>query len=1002
MNSLTVNVVPSARLLRAATSLFATLVLLTASALAAGTGRISGSVQSKGTGNALQGAQVAIPALGRTVLTDNTGRFVLFDVPAGEVSVVASYSGFKDLPQTVVVGDGATASAAFVMETSDVVQLAEFVVESVKEGAALSVTEQRNAGNIKNVVALDEWGILPTQNVGELAARLPGITFTTDEDDLAFNVSVRGQPDSFTRLNVDGMSTTGVSGIGRTATLHSFSASNYEQIEVIAGQTPDKRADSIGGQLNLKTRSPLAMKEKRRINYNANLRWFPSTSERNEYLAETPLHPDISAGYTEVFSVLGGNRNLGIAVNASYQEVVNQIEYDFLQYQFTNDPLAYNHDYDKRSGSNHRKIYGFSARADYRLSDSTTASLRFLYNSGDEPYYDRTRVNPFAPRTIYNPTTTPNGAILPTYTNDRTEIRAVTGTRFDVETWGFSFKSKNPTGTLLFEHDWGKLKVDHAYRWSNTVWWSGHGNNGQAGQYVSRLNAPLGFILDSTDLDGRVFTQTAGPSVYDPANYTPIVLTNANTTTIPVAQTSRSFVKRDTVTKTNEVSANANATYAFDTRMPIVLKAGVDTINRRVNNYQNNVRRWYGVVGSVLNTDLMPISTFEQNNGGRVPAFKPSAVSSTLSNTALWYEDVNFNATSPYTSRRLMEEGVDSAYIQASIKPLPKLTILGGVRHEWVDMETFTYFRARSTPIAVEPDHYKRAAMDFAKQVTEGDYSNSFPSVHAAYDITSNLKARASWSTSYGRPTLAQVIPAVTISDAAQTVTIGNPALKPQFAKNTDLKLEYYFKSNGMVSVGVFRKDITDFISAVRNSGSQVPSGPDNGFDGLYGGYTIFQAGNIGNARAEGLEFDFRHRLSFLPGALKGLTFSANYTYQRTQGNFGGTVPRQTNQVEGFVPRLANARLQYVYKKFGASFDATFKGQYLVIYSATAGASRFQADLLRYNAGVTYRIRPDATLFLNVDNISAEGPEQFFVYEDRISQKLGAPTAIKFGITGQF
>jgi hypothetical protein len=244
-----------------------------------------------------------------------------------------------------------------------------------------------------------------------------------------------------------------------------------------------------------------------------------------------------------------------------------------------------------------------------------------------------------------------------------------------------------------------------------TRWHSGHGRGNQGGQYVSRLNAPLGFILDNSDLDGKVFSQTGGPSVWDVNSYTPILLAAANATTIPVAQTSRSFVKRDTVTKTNEVSGFVNAQYQFETRVPLLLKVGLDSQNRRVNNYQNSPRRWYGVIGSVLNTDLMPLSEFERQNASgsqRVAAFKPAAVSATLSNPALWYEDVNFNATAPYTSRRIMEEGVDSGYVQGDAR-FGKLRVIGGVRHERVSTETFTYFRARTTPIATQPDHYLRA-----------------------------------------------------------------------------------------------------------------------------------------------------------------------------------------------------------------------------------------------------------------------------------------------------
>lgn len=967
----------------------------------AGGGRVSGTITSQNTGNALQGATVSVNGTSRSVLTDTSGRYTLFDVPAGSVEITAAYSGFLDRTERIEVAAGQTQELNLDLRSSDVVTLAPFTVQSMKEGQALSITEQRNAGNIKTVVALDEWGVLPTQNVGELAARLPGVTFTTDEDDLIFNVSIRGQPDSYTRLNIDGLSATGVSGIGRTATLHSFSASNYEAIEVVAAQTPDKRADSLGGQINLRTRSPLAMKEKRRTTYNVNGRYFPSWSNRNESLADHPLHPDISFGYTEVFDVFGGKRNLGIAVNASYQEVVNQIDYDFLQYENTLNPVAFFHDYDKRSGLNHRIIHGLSARADYRVSDNTVASLSFIYNAGYEPYYDRVRVNPFGTRTIYNGTT---GLVMPGYTANRTEIRQAAGTRFDVETWNFSFVSKNPTGTLRFDHDWDRLKVDHAYRWSMTRWHSGHGRNGQGGQYISRLNAPLGFILDNSDLDGNVFTQTGGPSVWDINSYTPILLTSANTTTIPVPQTSRSFVKRDTITRTNEVIGTVNASYEFDTKFPFTLKAGLDTQNRRVNSFQVSPRRWYGVIGSVLNTDLMPLSEFERQNGTagqRVAAFKPAAVSETLSNPALWYEDVNFNATAPYTARRLMEEGVDSAYLQGDVR-FGKLRVIGGVRHEEVSTETFTYFRARSTLIATEPDHYKRAAMDFNSNILDGKYSKSFPSVHFTYDITANLKLRGGYSSTYGRPTLQQIIPGVTPNDTAQTITIGNPSLRPQLGEGYDLKLDYYFKNNGKLTAGVFTKKITDYIGNATSLGSTVPSGPDNGFDGLYGGYQIFGAVNLGDAEVEGIELDYSQRLAFLPGALKGLTVSANYTYQRTEGRFAGTTVLNTNQVAGFVPRLFNARVLYNYKKFGASFDASFKGENIVVFSTTAGASRYQRDLMRYNVGFTYRYRPDTTLFLNFDNITQEGPEQFFAMESRTSQRLISPTSIKLGVTGTF
>ena len=1006
----------SARLLRVATSLFASLALLAGSLHAQATGSVAGSVTSTATRNALQGATVTIPSLNRTVLTDESGQFLIPNVPAGTVDLVVSYSGFTDVRQQVMVGGGTATQVDLQLRSADVVTMEKFTVESVREGQALAITEQRNALNVKNVTAFDEWGILPTQNVGELVSRMPGITFTTDEDNLINNVSIGGLPASYTRLNIDGMSSTGVGGDGRQATLHSFSASQYEAVEIIAGQTPDRRADSLGGQLNLKTASPLNMRDKRRITYTVSGRYFPSSSERTHAVGERGMRPDFSASYQEVFSVGNGTRNLGVMLNASYQEVLNQHDWDILLWEGTLNSPAQLRDYTRKSGLNDRFLTAFGARVDYKVSNATRVSVRFLYNGGSEPFFNYTDVNPWASAnlTVFNPAApVATASIMPGYTDRRIEFRPTT-TVVNGNTVGaaqmrlfplkYSFTSKNPTGTVAFEHNWGRLKVDHAYRWSNTHWNSGAGTEREGGTVAMRTRDPIGFILDYSDPRGKVFTQTSGPSVTDPASYAAFVLAPA-TALQPVPQTSTVLTKRDTITDTNEVTANVNASYLLPMEHAVTVKTGVETVNRRVNNRQVYPRRWYATPGTVLpTTGLMPVTEFERANGGpRLPIVDPAAISTTLGNTAMWYEDVNFTATAPYTSRRLMEEGVDSAYIQASTK-FGRLTLLGGVRHEWVNTDTFTYFRVRTTPIASEPDHFKRAALDFGRLSKDGSYDKSFPSFHVAYDITKDLKARASWSTSYGRPTLLQVIAATSASDAARTVTLGNPNLTPQTAENIDLKLEYYYSGTGMVSVRGYKKDIKDYIGAAGRSGELVPSGPDNGFEGLYEGYEIVQARNLGSAVYKGLEFDFRQRMTFLPGPLKGLTVRANYTYLKTKGNFGGTVGLNPNGLAGFIPRAYNVGLLYTYGKFGASFDVNYTGGWPVVNISTAGAvgNRFRDPWTVMNAGLRYDVLRDTTLFVNVSNLAQEGRQEYIFNESRPRHMYVIPRAVKFGITGRF
>lgn len=1001
----------SARLLRSATSLLLlTILFLTAApALLAQTtaGRLSGTVTSSATGNALQGARVSLPSLGKTALTDSAGHFVFFDVSPGEVNVVASYSGFEESSSTVTVGATGAADVALVLNSTNVVALEKFTVSSIKEGQALAVTEQRNAANIKNVTAIDEWGILPTQNTAELLTRMPGISFSVDEDNLMNYISIRGQPNTYTTLNIDGMSSTGVSAFGRAPSFHSFSASTIEQIELISGQTPDRRADSLGGTVNLKTKSPLAMTGKRRIDYTLSGVWAASWGDRNVPLEEKPLGPDLSVTYTEVFDVFGGKRNLGIIMTASHQEIIRPFDYDLLQYENTTNAVAAFRDYDKRSGLNRRFIEAFSARADYRWREHSTFSARFLYNAGDEPYFQYTYVNPFYSTSAvpYDPVTNPTGGIMPGYTANRTEIRPAGNAQLLLTPRRFAFTSRNPTGTLTGEHNFGRLKIEEAFRWSNTVWNSSAGRRDEGGQLTMRTQLPIGFILDNTDLNGRVFTQTSGPSVYDAASYVSTAVAAASALQ-PVPTTSTNLVKRDSENRTNEVSAYITASYALETRWPIVFKTGFDTQNKRVNFRNKKPRRFYAVPGTVLSGSLMPLTEFDKQNapaGQRVPAFDPVAITDQLSNAAVWYEDVNYTAVQQYTTRRLFEEGVDAAFVQADAK-FGKLRVVGGVRGEWVNIETFTFFRARTTPIATQPDHFLRAAMDYQGASQDGSYAKYFPSIHFSYDITPNLKARASWSTSYGRPTYQQLIPGVTPNDAGQTVTIGDPAIRPQLAENIDLKLEYYFKDSGAVTLAVYQKDISDLIGGNASSGIIIPNTPDNGFDGLYGGYTLLRPTNIGDAKITGFEFDYRQRLTFLPGALKGLTVRANYTWLKAEGKYTGATELSTDQVAKFVPGLANFALQYTYGRFGASYDLNYSSAYPDTVSLTSpgNGTTWRRSLVTHNIGLSYRLRPNMTLFANANNFTENGPELYTYISTRPRQLLVSPTFIKFGLSGQF
>src|SRR5690606_30693647 len=101
----------------------------------------------------------------------------------------------------------------------------------------------------------------------------------------------------------------------------------------------------------------------------------------------------------------------------------------------------------------------------------------------------------------------------------------------------------------------------------------------------------------------------------------------------------------------------------------------------------------------------------------------------------------------------------------------------------------------------------RRVTAEWGNRMTaEGKYRNYFPSVHLKYEFRPGLIARASWSNGIGRPPFDSIIPNNSVNDETLRVSVNNPELRPQYSDNYDLGLEYYFRSQGMVSAGVFRK----------------------------------------------------------------------------------------------------------------------------------------------------------------------------------------------------
>jgi TonB-dependent receptor len=946
---------------------------------------LTGSVSNSATGNHLAGARVELPDLGRTVLTDNSGRFTLSDLPAGNHAVVASYLGLDAARTEVTVAAGQRAVRNFDLTTA-IYQLAEFKVTGEREGDAAALTAQRNAANVKNVVAMDSFGNLPNMSAGELAMRLPGSAGELDDEGNVTGVTIRGMAHNLNRVTVDGSLISFPGTMARRLNMQNFTAAMFEGLEVVKGHTPDKGADSLGGTINLKSRSTLGMKEKRRMTYNFSARLAPSFTQHVPLREAHRVHPLLNFAYQEVFDVLGRERNLGVAVNLFYSENANGLFRTTRDFQDTPNQPAFVWDYRTQDVYNSRHNSSVSVKFDFQLSPTAKFSLNTIYNLTDEPYLHRYETRAFTNQVVG---ATGTAGILPGYTDRVTQVRAVAASNIDVSDTMLGTKNRNRHLQFTGEHTLGRAELDYTAQYSVTN--INRTANG-GGTLTNRINA-VGWILDRSqnDLYPR-FTPAGGADFTVPANYRPTgtaVLNDRN-------------IHADTGVR----ELRANLRYELPTRFPFALKTGAQW-REEVAEEIGGQRRW-----NYRGTTALPhdpaILTFDRVMTGRaIPQWgaDDSISDQKLVSPDLWTEDRYFYEQSLYTGTRAVTETVTAGYVMGQGR-IGRTGWLAGVRRERTEAESWGWVRSRtpSTAAQQQADPVGAARRDYANnfRTREGSYMKSFPSAHLSHDVTKNLKARLSWSTSFGRAPQSSLLANETVNESAQTVTVNNPGLLPQMAENWDASLEYYFEPVGNFSVGWFHKSIDDYIVS-GFIGPTIGTGADNGYGGEYAGFTTLTTANAGTAVVQGWEFSYQQQFTFLPGPLKGLSGLINYTVLDTHGNFGGTVNLTGSQVVGFVPRTGNASLAWRYRGFGARVLVNYTGDYITAYSATSAARNlYRFKRTSVNLGLSYQLRPSVSLSCDVANLFNE-PQVFYRgIKDQMQSTIISGVAVTVGVSGRF
>jgi len=942
-------------------------------------GTITGRVAGGTSGALLDGAEVEVVGTGLRTSTRREGSFTLSNVPAGSQSLRVYYTGLTEYRAPVEVVAGGVIVVNVDMP-SDVYTLEEFTVTGLQEGNAASLSRQRNAYNVQNVVSMDTYGNVADGNIGNMLQRLPGAAANKEAGDIV-GIGLRGMAPEMTSLSLDGTrSASAVAGFSpqgdRAAFIDKIPSEFIKEIVVTKAITPDMAADALGGDVNLITKSALDFKD-RVISYSAG-------ATLNTYRRTNPWGP--TAAFT-FMDALGAERQYGLALSASYTMTTNNR--DRVQ-------MARPSAVDKRvstartlDDTNERERSGIGAKVEYRLSDTLRLKIdtvlnRFRYdltrfdyqfqasnntNVADYNVVSRAAIQAgTAPRSSTNAV----AGIAPGFTDTFTELL---NARYYAQGFVARQISKQWKIGASLEKEWADsgllLRASH-----NPTSFTSFSES-----FTARLTN-VGVSIDTTSLDRPVFRQTYGTSTAfgsDFSNFLGEYALNPDRTEEEIDAISADYHK----------DLNLN-------RVAITFKTGADY--RRQHRNTATLRQRWNFVGA---DGVWGYNSATGKNDDNIAQFVDSRPGYGLFNGLYpsrdkinYFQAENYFNTNPTHFVEVtnnpslpndITEEVTSAYVMGTAK-YERLTVLAGVR-------------AEETEVGSVGGMTDTRNLGTNSLSSTGEYRKFFPSVHVKYEPRNRIIFRGSWSTSIGRPELGDLVPTTTvnnISGGLGTVRTGNPDLEPYYSNNWDVGVEYYLEPAGIISVNGFRKDISGYIATFT---TLVPTGVDNGFGGQYAGYDLITTTNSGDAQVQGFEINYQQQLTMLPKPFSGLALFGNYTKLKTSGKFFFG----SSQLALFVPETFNAGGSFNWRglQFRASYN--YKSSFLNTVNSNNPllSVYFQGDPT-VDLNVHYKINSRFTIFADYVNIFNKAPSWYTIDRSRthLAEVYGA--RLTMGVSGRF
>ena len=831
---------------------------------AVNTGKISGKIIDKKTGEELIGVTVIIEGTTFGAATDFEGKFIIGNLQPGTYNLIASYVSYsKKSVQGIVVKAGEVTSITVAMEAATK-ELSEVVIQGTlkKENASALLIQQKKNVSISDGISADMIKKTPDATTSDVMKRVSG----TSIQDNKFAV-IRGLNDRYNTAYINGAPLPSSESDKKAFSFDIFPSNMLDNMVITKTASPDLPGDFAGGLITINTRD---IPEKQ----------FVSVSSGVSYHSITTFKDGV--GYnnsgTDWLGFDDGKRAIpdGIPERGAYNTDPNKVENarkfddDWTLLRPSSLPLNFSFGL---AGGNSYKIgkndeFGFIVSGSYSNSRRNTFVERNQYNrpmDGNDNQIVRS----------YQDTITKDEILAGVMANFGYKI----GTRHKISFKNaLTLNSEDITTVRGGADDYTSEQLPLV---NNTYFNFNQGrlltNQLIGDHFLPGQKLKIKWVLNNNNIarsipDFRRFS-TQATLIDQEQGYTPYQakITSSNP---DITQAGRFF---------SELTENISSA-GIDLQRPFEELSGknVKTEVKVGAFYQLRKRDFQArAFAPVLKKGGIERLNFLE---GKLDTFFRKDL---YSEDYYWDED--YRAQDVYSA----SSNLAAAYLMLDQRVASRIRLVYGVRFESYKQNVNSFELNSSPPRPLNIDTV---------------FNDFLPSVNLTYELTEKTNLRFSASKTVARPEFREIASFSFYDFNINTVVTGKSSLTRTRINNFDLRYEYYPGEGQMMSASLFYKTFRNPIEMVYE---------------FRGSDTYLSYSSQTNAINYGFELEFRKNFDFLDNAfgttwIRDFSFTLNYAYIFSEVKFDDKVALDkfgTRPLQGQSPYILNTSLQYFNQK---------------------------------------------------------------------------------------